>query len=556
MELETKNQKRKKEDESEKQSKRGKEMILEEITKKSSCFRFAIDLEKLKSILDFCDLKNSFQFLKKEKNTELRQFDVEDFTFLTQTSNPLVVRAVIYQLEPQENSFFIEEIIYSQVIPYLENHTPHLVEYIGSKECRYQPSTNKNSLAQNIPSMMYDFGSKLKIDSELLQKMIHKIDLQKASTLRLFFTKSYTDRKNGFQNLKVFLEELKEMKFENTIDEIEQVIDAIIFQVTWTILCWSYLGMNHNDLNFSNIYVKRLQPNEVQKIEYRSEKFRIIREDKIFVKIGGFRFATWPTVIVNKSFNIEDSLSVFDKAKNEKSSPVDLYSFLSRLMEILENFPSVANETIKDSKWMLFIRDFLNLSNFSLDEEFLNYVDLYKKKFHKNLTSLLSNQYLSNQYRLFKINPYSSISPFHSFKSYHQLLPFAYQVTTRWNVVSYIRLFLVSYFELTQNNKTKIDFLSSQKSEEEQQFPPSSPGFFASSIPSSPSYSPSFSFSSNEEKNQSILQNENDPSSQTECSFQTPQDFDSLKDLCKKIFDESNLILNPSTNKETGFFQK
>jgi len=182
--------------------------------------------------------------LTDQSNCDIESFisntDVKSKT--SSVSSSVIISGSINQIEPNivikvtyrnvrisMNSLAVEVAIYKNIITKLVNdrNTPNLMSYLGSYNCY-------NLLKFKVPELQAKFNNELNnIGRE------RKYSLDRSTLL-------FLERSNG-------------VTFEEWITKsthTENELLSIIFQVMYTLLCFKYVGLQHNDLHFQNIFIE------------------------------------------------------------------------------------------------------------------------------------------------------------------------------------------------------------------------------------------------------------------------------------------------------------
>lgn len=427
----------------------------------ASCYSLNLNEREI-DYLKSCDLtiknKTNLEFLKEGKSKSFSRQVIYDSkinnqlikVFVKIYNEELIYESII------NNGLLVEELIYAYAIPYLLKYSsPHFVSFISRSTCRLESSEEKLknlNLSQNQNEKIKEI---LQIDPEnnfQLQNLFKYQSSQMKRTNINTIKNSNFDQNTQFNTNSSFRFVLTEginteeyltfEKFSKTIrqDETDIILEAILFQLIWSLLCLHKLGINHNDLHFSNIFVKRLNSNEKKKIQYILDNQNFFeREDPVSIKIFDFDHGTWPSVLCNTIFVNRGEYSSFPEIQNERVGLQDFY-------KILFPFPSVYSKKQKLLDLCQYIN--LNISFESLDYFFTspflkNNQDEQKKaiQFFQDPTSVLN--FFQNQLT-------------ERLQKYSILNPLSQKITSKWDVCSFISLFLRGFFE-SSLKKTNID---------------------------------------------------------------------------------------------------
>lgn len=200
------------------------------------------------------------------------------------------------------NSLLVEQQIYENVIDNLLNnyHTPHLTKFIGLvKQC----DTIKFK-SQLSPLERVNFDKAVSVlkskDKSLNEINILITEKSEGTTLKDYFNKLQSDD-----------------------------LFKIIFQLLYTLRCFEKIGLSHNDLHSSNVFIDKLNK-PIERIYYISDDKWVKFESYYDVKIYDFDRSSIYHPSINRNFTLDINPFYFKTNQNNKyESRNDLSSICS-----------------------------------------------------------------------------------------------------------------------------------------------------------------------------------------------------------------------------------
>ncbi len=219
----------------------------------------------------------------------------------------------------------------------------------------YKNVTNKLVLNHNTPNIVLSYGEIIIdcIDDNYIKKIIRK-DIKKLYLLVL--------EKSGNKSLDYYL---------NRINDNE--LFGVVFQILWTLKCFSLVGLIHHDLHLDNIRIEYI-PKGIELLYYlptivSKNSGKIVKiKTKYVVKIFDFdratKFETKANNFTKKNVSLEEYCKKYCVC-NDKYSNFDLYTILYILKlesenkklrnwcsKYLKNFKLDTKIKAKDHKWL------------------------------------------------------------------------------------------------------------------------------------------------------------------------------------------------------------
>lgn len=178
-------------------------------------------------------------------------------------------------IEKTYNNLLVEAAIYSCVVPLLlKKHTPFLLKFLAFQECDGLFRRLKQELVYQS-----DLGLKTEINTLLtrLEKIegVSPDNLQETNDKVL--EKFYDSGTRAYLLVLEQIDSSTTVKYEDWImvQRTLNVYQSVWFQLVWTLLCFEKIGLRHNDLHWTNIYVQDLG-------ETREEVFELKTKTKTF----------------------------------------------------------------------------------------------------------------------------------------------------------------------------------------------------------------------------------------------------------------------------------
>jgi hypothetical protein len=147
-------------------------------------------------------------------------------------NNNIIIKASYKNKDLLDNSLDVEVAIYKNIITNLVNnhHTPCVMAYLGSGVCT-------DSSIFKLPRSINDAFEQ---ETQNIRESDDWFDFDHISLL-------YLEKSNGIQ-----------LKDWITPSRSEKDVLSIIFQIVYTLMCFSNIRLRHNDLHFGNIFIEEL----------------------------------------------------------------------------------------------------------------------------------------------------------------------------------------------------------------------------------------------------------------------------------------------------------
>lgn len=147
------------------------------------------------------------------------------------------------QARDEDDSLEAERDFYEHLVPSLLVHTPHLMLYIGTFECksfRRQLKLMKTPVARSLMKYMNDLKSDESLTSQF--KLDHAYFL--------------LTKKSGGKFLSEWIQrDYKKMRSDERI----LFINSVLTQIAYTLEVFRVVGFMHNDLHTGNVFVEKLE---------------------------------------------------------------------------------------------------------------------------------------------------------------------------------------------------------------------------------------------------------------------------------------------------------
>lgn len=239
----------------------------------------------------------------------------------------IALKIVFKPINPLQNSLLVETQIYKNIISDLKynDHTPHVVEYIGSYDkCK-------------LPLHQLDLTSISEFNLELQKiKNTGQYDLNEVSV-------SITSKTSGKYLINNF----------DTQDNDNKLI--IVFQILYTLLCFNNISLVHNDLHWENIFIDEYK--HLKSYSYNVDDYIFTIKSRINTCIYDFDRSFVYHPAIERNFMNDDIVDTdFCKTSNQCNginSKMDFQAFLGTLItfglpiELYEWFKSITSESFR-----------------------------------------------------------------------------------------------------------------------------------------------------------------------------------------------------------------
>jgi hypothetical protein len=216
----------------------------------------------------------------------------------------VALKTVFKPLNPLMNSLLVEEQIYKNIVSNLinMNHTPHLVEYIGSYD--------------NCKLSLDSLNTEQKKIFENEKKRIEETKEYDVNNAIVIVTKKSSGKTLG-SYLKL-----------NKLNDNDKLI--IIFQLLYTLLCFNRISLKHNDLHFDNIFIENLKFSHSYTYKLKNHIFTIKTNYSIYIYDYDRGSIYYPSVERNMGL---DFIYYEYNELNELNDKMDFQSILGSLIK-------------------------------------------------------------------------------------------------------------------------------------------------------------------------------------------------------------------------------
>lgn len=302
-----------------------------------------LEREKISQLIDFCNFRNDKLILNKVLNQTMTVSNsIQMLGFIQQLNTKEAIFVKIYseknvQDKTKFTSLLVEEVIHQYALPFIHQYlSPHFIQFIGSKRCLFDVTFSNSTI--NL----------LQVPSEYVPFFKNKFENGgDGNILRLLINEGLDE---SWMPLEKFIDMQDE---ESTVEDY----DSILFQILWSCLCLTNIDINHHDIHFNNIFVKKLDKPLLMYYLFCEKEGGFEWKHRYMVKIIDFDQATWKDVVNNTIHYEVSPFTVNQTSNNKKVGWDDIYRAATKwCAEITDE---------KTEKWLD------QLFSFDAKEEFL-----------------------------------------------------------------------------------------------------------------------------------------------------------------------------------------